>query len=367
MKRHIFLALTTVILAACGDKAGDKTAELTKLKKERSALDEKIAKLETEVNKNKTGKATFVSVLEMQPKKFQAFVEVQASVNGEQNVLATPQAPGIIQRVLVRAGEHVSKGQTLAILDAAAIEQQIKAADAQVILTKSLYDKQQKLWAQNIGTEVQLLSAKTTYEATAKQREALVAQRSMYTIKSPITGTVDAVNIKEGDVASPGGNGSIGIRVVNFDALKVQSSLGENYLGKVSDGNPVNLIFTDINDTIHTKLSYVSKAVDPISRAFQVEVRLGNNKKLHPNMSCKMQIANYENSKALAVPVSVIQKTAEGDVVYVADGNKAKAVSVTTGRNSNGMVEILSGLNSGDKVIVEGYEELDNGSPISIQ
>lgn len=364
MKRHILLALTTVILAACGDKAGDKTAELTKLKKERSALDEKIAKLETEVNKNKTGKATFVSVLEMQPKKFQAFVEVQASVNGEQSVLATPQASGIVQKILVQPGQHVSKGQTLAILDASITEQQIKSIEAQVGLNKTLYEKQQKLWAQNIGTEVQLMSAKAQYEYYAKQKAALEAQRSAYTIKSPINGTVDAVNIKEGEIAAIG---ALGIKVVNFDALKVQSSLGENYLGKVSDGNPVNLIFTDINDTIHTKLSYVSKAVDPISRAFQVEVRLGNNKKLHPNMSCKMQIANYENSKALAVPVSVIQKTAEGDVVYVADGNKAKAVTVTTGRNSNGMVEILSGLNSGDKVIVEGYEELDNGSPISIQ
>ncbi len=368
MKRLVFLLITTSVLAACGggdDKAGKNSeAELTKLKKERASLDEKIAKIEAEVNKNKPGKAVFVGVTEAQPQSFNSYVEVQANVNGEQNVLATPQAPGVVERILVRAGQHVGKGQTLAILDAAAVEQQIKATDAQLDLQKTLYERQQKLWAQNIGSEIQLLSAKAQYEATSKQRAALVAQRGMSTIKSPINGTVDAVNIKEGDIASPG---ATGIRVVNFDALKVQANLGENYLGKVQDGNPVNLIFAETGDTLKSKLTYVSKAVDPISRAFQVEVRLGQNSKLHPNMSCKMQIANYHNNNAIIVPVSVIQNTAEGEMLYIADGNKAKSVMVKSGRNSNGMVEILSGLSAGDKVITQGYEELDNGDLITVE
>lgn len=367
MKRSLLLLfISTTILAACGggDDKGKKDAELVKLKKERASLDEKIAKLEIEVNKNKPGKATAVSVMVATPQQFNAYVEVQANVNGDQNVTATPQAPGTIQRVLVHPGQRVSKGQTLAILEAAAVEQQIKAADAQVALAKQLYEKTQKLWSQNIGSEVQFLTAKTTYEAALKNKEALVAQRAMATIKSPINGTVDAVNIKEGDVASPG---ITGIRVVNFDALKIQANLGENYLGKVQEGNPVNLIFADTKDTMKSKLTYVSKAVDPVSRAFQVEIRLGSNNKLHPNMSCKMQIANYQNSKAMVVPVSVIQNTAEGALLYIADGNKAKAVMVKTGHNSNGMVEVLEGLNEGDRVITAGYADLDNGDLINVE
>src|SRR5690606_15484920 len=107
-------------------------------------------------------------------------------------------------------------------------------------------------------------------------------------------------------------------------------------------------------------------SVDPVSRAFQVEVRLGSSNKLSPNMSCRIQIANYTNDKALVVPVSAIQKTADGEMVYIADGGKAKAVAVKTGRNSNGMVEILEGLQAGDKVVVEGYADLDNGKAIEI-
>ncbi|OSZ82361.1 hypothetical protein CAP35_03575 [Chitinophagaceae bacterium IBVUCB1] len=367
MKHTLYLImLSTIVLAACGggDKSKQNEAELAKMKKERATLDEKIAKLEAEVNKNKPGKATAVSVMVATPQVFNAYVEVQAAVNGEQNVLATPQAPGSVEKILVRVGQRVGKGQTLAILDAAAVEQQIRSIDAQVDLYKSLYEKQQKLWAQNIGTEVQLMSAKTQYEATSKQKAALVAQRGMYTIKSPINGTVDAISIKEGDMASPG---MTGIRVVNFEALKVQANLGENYLGKVQDGNQVNLIFADMKDTMKTKLSYVAKAVDPVSRAFQVEVRLGSNSKLNPNMSCKMQIINYQNSKAIAVPVSVIQNTAAGEVLFIADGNKAKAVAVKQGRNSNGMVEIIDGLHEGDRVITAGYADLDDGDLINVE
>ena len=367
MKRSVYLLLlTTSLLAACGgeEKKGGGEAELAKLKKERAALDDKIAKLEVEVNKTKPAKGTPVSVVEMQPQDFNAYIEVQGTVRGEQNVLATPQMNGIVQRVLVRPGQRVSKGQTLVILDAASVEQNIQGIDAQLTLQKALYEKQQKLWAQNIGSEVQLLSAKAQYEATSKQKAALVAQRNMAMIKSPINGTIDAVDINVGDMGAPGLSG---IRVVNNDALKVQANLGENYIGKVKEGNPVNLVFADGTDSLKSKLTYVSKAVDPISRAFQVEVRLGNNSKLSPNMSCKMQILNYQNKGALVVPVSAIQKTADGEMVYVADGGKAKAVTVKTGRNSNGMVEILEGLQTGDKVVVEGYADLDNGKAIEIR
>jgi RND family efflux transporter MFP subunit len=236
--------------------------------------------------------------------------------------------------------------------------------DAQLSLARQLYEKQQKLWSQNIGTQVQLLQAKANYESLQSQRQGLVAQKNMYTIKSPISGTVDAVDIKEGDMASPGMNG---IRVVSKDKLKATASLGENYLGKVRQGNPVTLVFPDQNDSFRTKLSYVSQSVDPVSRAFNVEVRLPFNNRLSPNMSAKMKIANYEHTDALVVPVAIIQKTAGGDMLYVADGNKARAVIVQTGRNSNGMVEILGGLKAGDKVITAGFEDLDNGEQIAVK
>lgn len=365
MKRLAYLIFPAVLLASCGNaekKKGNTEEELNKLKTERSALDEKIRKLEG--NKVDTVSKP-VSVTELSPVDFNAYVEVQSQILGDENVLAVPRMQGTVTQVLVHPGQKVSKGQLLGTIDDAIVSQQMEQLKPSLSLQKTLVEKQEKLWQQNIGTEVQLMSTKAQYEATLKQLEVLKAQRDLYKIVAPISGTVDYVDLKVGDAI--GMPGAAGIRIVNNDKLKAEASLGENYLGKVKAGDPTYLVFPDMNDSIKTSLTYVSQVVNPVSRAFTVQVRLGNNSRLHPNMACKMKIANYENPHALVVPVSVIQRTPEGEMLYIADGNVAKSVHVTIGRNSNGQVEVLSGLKPGDRVITKGFEELDNGQKISLQ
>lgn len=363
MKNFSLIVASSILLVSCGSGSSNNAEKLAKLKSERSALDQKIKELEA-ANKGKNPqKATPVSVITLSAQKFQSNIDVQSSVIGQENVLATSQAPGVVQQILVRTGQKVAKGQTLAVLDAAAIEQQIKGVEVQLNLFKSLYEKQKNLFAENIGSEIQLMQAKAQYEGAQKQKEALVAQRNMYRIISPIHGQVDVMNLKIGDMVSPG---QIGIRVVNFDDLKVEANLGENYIGKVKTGDPVTVIFPDLNDSIQTKLNYVGRQIDPMSRSFLVQVRLGDHSKIYPNMSCKLKIANYQNSNALVVPVQVIQKTAEGNMLYIVENNKAKAIIVEVGKNYEGQVEILSGLNIGDQVITEGFGDISNGDAIQI-
>ena len=363
MKRLFFLLIPAIIFASCGGGKTDNTAELAKLKKQRAELDVRIKAMEGPAN-DTSKKATPVSIMEVQTGDFVATINVQSQITGDQNVYASAQAMGTVNNVAVRVGEHVVKGQVLATLDAASTQQRIESQQAQLTLLKTVYEKQKNLWAQNIGTEVQLLTAKANYESAQSQLAGIMAEKNMYRVVSPITGVVDQMSLKVGDATGPGGTS---IRVVNTDKLKAEANLGENYLGKVKTGNPVTLVFPDLGDSIKTKLTYVAEAVDPISRAFVAQVRLDNNHNLHPNMSCIMKIANYEVKNALVVPVSVIQKTSKGDMLYIADGNVAKSVPVTTGANSNGQVEILSGLKPGDKVITAGFEDLDNGDPITTQ
>ena len=363
MKQIISILLAAIMLSACG-KTEDNTAKLARLKKERTDIDVQIRQLESVGGMKDSVKSVAVSVIDLQPQRFESYIDVQAAIIGDENVLATPQAMGIVRQVLVRAGQRVSKGQTLAILDASTLDQQVAAQDAQLTLLRSLYERQQKLWAQNIGSEVQLITAKANYESAMKQRAGLVATRNMYRIVAPISGTVEEVDIKEGDAVAPGVSG---IHIVNANKLKAEAKLGESFLGKVKVGDPVNLIFTDLNDSMNTHLTFVAQSVDPISRSFTVQIALGSTARLHPNMSARMKIANYTSGNALVVPVAAIQKTGEGDMVFVAAGKLAKVVPVQTGRNSNGLVEILGGLNAGDRVVIAGYEDLDNGTAIVVQ
>ena len=365
MKRIAILLSAVLVLQACGDKKGNPNEEIAKLKKERADLDVRLRKLEAETVDTTKRKSIPVSVMDVQPALFNAFIEVQSQVLGDENVNATPQMMGTIRTVSVRPGQSVSRGQVLATMDASALDQQIAAQQVQITLAKTVYEKQQNLWKQNIGTEVQLLQAKANYEAATKGVAAIQAQRNMYRIVAPISGVVDEVNVKVGDASGPGQ--PMGIRIVNKTKLKAQARLGEAYLGKVQAGNPVTLVFPDLQDSIQTRVGYVAQSVDPMSRAFLVEVPLGSNAKLRPNMSCRMKIANYESKSAIAIPVNAIQKTADGDVVYIAEGTTARAAKVTTGRSSNGLVEITAGLSAGDKVIIEGYQDLDEGVAISVQ
>ena len=305
MKRlNYLLFLPFVLLASCGGGKTDKKAS-------------------DAAPKADSIKAIPVAVMAVQAIDFHAYIDVQSQIVGDENVLATSQTAGTVNNIMVQVGQRVNKGQALATLDAAIINQQIDALQPQLQLTKALYEKQQALWKENIGTEVQLMTSKTTYESVQKQIQALGTQKDLYRIVSPIAGVVDQETLKLGEMSTPGGNGQMGIRVVSYDKLKAEASLGENYLGKVKQGDPVILVLSDENDSIKTTLTYVSQAIDPTSRAFTVLVRLGNNSKLHPNMACEMKIGNYENPHALVVPVSVIQKTQEGTMLYIANGNKA--------------------------------------------
>ncbi len=362
MKRLIYMSFAVAVVFTSCEGKKSPAEELAKLKADKAKIEARISELEK--GKKETGKITPVSVAAVKPELFNGLIEVQSEIKGEQNILVTAQAPGKITAVNVRVGQRVSKGQVLAQLDASPIEQQIEGVQTNLNLLKSLYEKQKLLWDQNIGSEVQLLSAKTNYESAQKSLAALRAQREMYRVVSSINGTVDNVGMKVGEMSAPGMSG---IHIVNYDQLKAEAQLGENYLGKVKEGDKVLIELPTIHDSVKTSLTYVAQSINTLSRTFGVEVKLNSSSKLHPNMSCVMKIANYTNEKALVVPVGVIQKINDASIVYVADGDAAKAVKVTTGRISNGRVEVLTGLKEGDKVIVAGYEEIENGTKISVQ
>jgi len=361
MKRSYLFLVPALMLASCGGGQKDPAAELASLKEQRAKLDAKITELEAGKS-DSSAKVTPVSVVTLQPATFRGEIEVQSQITGDEVVNAYARNQGTVSKIYVQVGQQVRQGQVLATLDAAIAEQQIKALEPQIELTKALYEKQQKLWAQNIGTEVQLMSAKTNYENLLKQKEVAQAGRDLYNVVSPISGVVDEIGMKVGQPST-----LAFIRVVNTNKLKAEANLGENYLGKVKVGDKVILSFPDNEDSVAAAISYVSKAVDQLSRAFMVQIKLGNNKRLHPNMSCIMRIVNYEKEGALAIPVSVIQKTAEGEMVYVVEGNIARSVVIRTGRISNGMVEVLEGLSPGDKLVVAGFEDLDSGEKVNVE
>lgn len=358
MKNLIFVGIT-LFLAACGGKTTDKKVELETLKKERIAIDSKIAALEAEVGTVKAAEdVKNVSILEVQESVFSNYLEVQGRIDAEDNVQVSPEAQGVVTAVYVSVGQNVGRGQILAQIDDKVLRQNISEMQTQLNLANTLFQRQKNLWDQKIGTEMQYINARSQKEAAERRIATLRSQIAMYKIKAPISGTIDAMDMKVGSVASPGMSS---IRIINASKLKAKALVAESYAGRVSQGDNVQVILPDVPDSINTKISFASKTIDPVSRSFNVEIKLPANSRYRPNMLSILKIIDYKNDKALVVPVNAIQKAENGDYMFISENGKAKRVNIQTGKVSGGRAEILSGLKAGDKVIVAGMDGLSEG------
>jgi membrane fusion protein (multidrug efflux system) len=375
MKRNILIitAIATVLASCSAKKEGleGKKEELAALKAGQAESAKKIKELEIEIAKldpKKTTEAKVkpVSIDTLNAETFKHYVELQGTVDAKNNVLVTPKTGGAIVAMYVKEGDAVKAGSVIGKIDNSILTETIEEVKTSLNLANTLYEKQKNLWDQKIGTELQYLQAKNNKESLERKLATLNTQLSQTNIVSPMAGVVDLVNVKVGEMASPG----VGVvRVVNLGNLKVLAKVSDVYAASVKKGDEVIVKFPDLKKEYKAKISFVSTAVDPLSRTFSIEANLPSDRNIKPNMMAQVQINDATSKNALAIDQNYVQSTEKGNVVYVAviEGNKkvAKAREVKTGLSYNGKVEILSGLSAGDHLITLGYQEVSDGQPIS--
>jgi membrane fusion protein, multidrug efflux system len=369
MNKSIIFLLLVAMAVAC--KPTDKKSELAKLKKQHDELAIKIKALEAELQVNdptQLSKVTSVAVTEAKSAEFNHFLEVQGKVDGEDNIAVSAQMAGAITAVFVKEGDQVRKGQILAQIDNLVMQQQIASTKQQLEFATNLYNKQKALWDQQIGSEVQYLTAKNNKENLEKAIATLNDQLEMTRIKSPINGSVEEVNLKVGQMASPG---LPAVRVVNFSSVKVVAEIAEAYAPKVKPGDKVIVFFPDFNTEIPSQIRFTSKYINPVNRTFQSEVRLGPSKvEYRANMMAVVKINDYRNPLAFSVPITLIRDSQSGKYIYVAKEESGKLVArrlpVTVGSTYNGLAEITSGITAGDKIITTGFNSLIDGELIQV-
>lgn len=372
MKNKFLYIALTLLVAACGV---DPNAELTRLKgelekvrSERSALDAEITKLEEEIAKldtSKKEKLVEVIARPLVPQTFKTYIEVQGRVDADENVGLSSEMPGTITKINVKVGQEVSQGQVLAETDVRAVQQQLAAMQVSLTLVNQMYEKQKALWDQKIGTEVQYLQVKAGKEGLESAIAGLNEQIRMSKIISPINGTVDRVDLKIGQAVAPG---MPVINVINFSNLKVKADVAESYSARVKTGNEVLVLFPDMNDSIRAKVNHASRAIDPLTRTFNVEVNLDNKKEYHPNMVARLKINDYNSpTPKIVVPLKYVQKGLSESFVYVAENGKAVKKLIKVSREYGGNAEVSEGLNENELLITEGYDLIDEGDKIAIK
>ncbi len=364
MKKILSIMIVLSLLAACS--SSDKKAQLDKLKEKQAALKEEISKLEAAIaaeGDSTAGKEKEVGVITVTPQPFKHFIEIQGRVDADENVAVSSKMAGVVSRILVKEGDEVTEGQTLAELDNSVLLQSMEELKTGLDFATNLYNKQKSLWDQKIGTEVQYLSAKNNKESLEKKLSTLNEQLDMMKLKSPINGAVDAIDIKIGQALIPG---LPSIRVVNFNNLKVKAEVSETYASKVKKGNNALIFFPDLNKEIPSTITYAAKVINNLTRTFTAEAALSSDKQdYHPNMIVVLKIIDYQKDSAIVIPVNMIQRTEKAQFVYVAgkkDGkNIAQKKEIKIGEICNGSAEVLSGLSKNDKLITAAYLDLTDG------
>lgn len=363
---YLPVLLITALVVACGQPTPEE--KLLKLKQQEATIKQEIAKLEKETSKSDTTrKKKSVIVTPIQDTVFEHYIDIQGSIDARENVEVSSKIPGIVTAIYVKEGQQVSKGQTLAQIDDQVMRANMAELRTQLDLANTLFQKQQNLWNQKIGSEVQYLNAKNQKESLERKIATLQDQTNQSRIISPISGTVDAVILKLGDNASPG---IAGFRVVNSSKLRVLANVAEAYAGKVKTGDQVVVNFPDIDKQIRTRISFAARVIDPLSRTIRIEIPLQSDPVLRPNMMAQIKIIDYVASKALVVPVNVIQYSLGKPYVIIAkkEGNNliAKRREIEMGRTYNDKAEVKSGLQAGEQVVTTGYQGLNDNDLIQL-
>ncbi|MDP5062726.1 MAG: efflux RND transporter periplasmic adaptor subunit, partial [Maribacter sp.] len=319
-------------------------------------------------------KLPLVNTLTAKKELFNHYLELQGDVSTKQNVLIYPEMAGTLQRVYVKEGDRVSRGQVLATIDDGGMSSQLSQLKSQAALAKTTFERQERLWNQNIGSEIQYLQAKTNYDAAENMVSQTQSQLGKSTIRAPFSGIIDNVIKDQGTVVAPG-PGSEVFRIVNLSDMYIEVEVPETYLGSVSKGKEALIFFPVLGDSIVTKIRETGNFINPSNRSFEVEIPVPNKEgKIKPNLSAKVNINDYTNEDAILIPTSIISENAEGEqYVFVAeepndDGEAiVKRTVITTGKTQGANIEVLSGLADGNQIIKEGARSVKDGQKVKIK
>jgi RND family efflux transporter MFP subunit len=378
MRKLLSISALSILLFSCGGKETNQSIEkliesknIKELQAKKSALQSDIAKIEEALSKLDVKKVeALVSVLQVKDTVFNHYLEIQGDVDTKENILIQPEFSGTLTSLNVKAGQRVSKGQILGRIDDAGMGQQLASLENQYALAKTSFERQKNLWAKKIGSEIQFLQAQTQMISAQKGVAQMRAQLAKTIIKAPFSGTIDEVFVEKGQVVAPSQQGLM--RIVNLGNMYVSTTVPESYIGKLKVGTEVDVFLKSLGKTYKGKVRQVGNFINPSNRSFGIEVSVPNPENLlRPNQVANLKIMDYSNKKTIVAPTNVVQEDGEKNkfVFVVANSNgktgTAKKVLVKTGKSSNNVTEILSGLSENDIIVTEGVNSISEGMKLN--
>ena len=387
MKNTYLLILITVFLNSCSNKKQLSleevlaTNDVELLKSRKSEIDAKLEELSLDLDQlnnklsilNKDRNTPLITTITTSEQKFNHFIELQGNVKTKQNVLVYPEMPGILNKVYVKEGQKVIKDEILATIDDGGLSQQLLLLKSNEQLAKTTFERQKRLWDQQIGSEIQYLQAKTSYNSQKNATRQLKKQLGKFTIRAPFSGIIDNVFKEKGTVVAPGPGAEI-FRIINLSNMYIETDVPESYISSIKKNKMVEVNFPILGRSYDSSIRQVGNFINPSNRTFRIEVGIPNlDGEIKPNLTAKLRLNDYSNSNAILIPQSIISENAKGQqFIYVVKDNKeknqvyAERLVIETGKTNGDFIEVTKNLDANVEVILEGARSVNNGQVVKV-
>ena len=268
---------------------------------------------------------------------------------------------GKVTAIHVDKGDRVSKGMTLLETDDVLLKAAYDQALANLDFQDAEFARSEKLFrggtitaAQHDGAKLRISTARNSLTMAKKQYEDAV-------LKAPLSGVVTMRNVEAGDILGPG---TPAFRIIDVNKVKVHAGIPEKYIVLFREGNTVAIRFDAIPDKVFKgRIDYISPEASTSVRTFLAEILVDNSDRLiRAGIMGDARILRQVHENAVMVPINALIESQKGRIVFVAgNDNKAEERNVEIGAANDTMIRIIKGINSGDRVIVKGQQDLVNG------
>ena len=384
--KKFYISILTLIIISCNSSGSSnitsliENGDLEELKKRKKEYVDTMNTMQVELNEINDGiafldeneKLTLVSNYEIKEKVFNSYMEAQANLKTRKNVLILPEFQGTLEKIFVYEGQYVKKGKLLAEINDSGLQEQLEQLTIQANFAKENFERTERLWNNNIGSEIQFLKSKTDFESSQKMVEQMKDRLAKTKIYAPFDGEVDEIISNQGSNLIPGVSQIL--RLVNLDKIYAEASVSEKYISFIEEGTEAIVQVPLLGKEIKSQVIQTGNFINPSNRTFRVEVPVKNiDKKIKQNLDAKIKINIYSKEDAVVIPLRIVREDASGkNFVYVMNQDVKEGVYITSktfislGNKNNTDVEVTEGLKIGDMLVLEGASIVEDSQRVKL-
>ena len=384
--KKFYISILTLIIISCNSSGSSnitsliENGDLEELKKRKKEYVDTMNTMQVELNEINDGiafldeneKLTLVSNYEIKEKVFNSYMEAQANLKTRKNVLILPEFQGTLEQIFVYEGQYVQKGKLLAEINDSGLKEQLEQLTIQANFAKENFERTERLWNNNIGSEIQFLKSKTDFESSQKMVEQMKDRLAKTKIYAPFDGEVDEIISNQGSNLIPGVSQIL--RLVNLDKIYAEASVSEKYISFIEEGTEAIVQVPLLGKEIKSQIIQTGNFINPSNRTFRVEVPVENiDNKIKQNLDAKIKINIYSKKDAVVIPLRIVREDASGrNFVYLMNQDIKEGVYVTTktfislGNKNNTDVEVTEGLKIGDMLVLEGASIVEDSQRVKL-